>query len=125
MPNYDFRCPVHGFFEGMSFADSEGVIPVRHSCGELSHVVWLRAPAMKPSGVLVLAQSGITAEERERLLQKPEPEADYFDSEAFDRKVDDTIDKNTGKWHAMELEPVAPMDEKQRALVEPALRKQA
>lgn len=125
MPNYDFRCPVHGPFEAMSFADTEGVIPVRHTCGALSHVVWLRAPAMKPSGVLVLAQSGITAEERERLLQKPDPEPSYFDSEEFHCKVDDIVDMKTGRWHAQELEPIAPMSESERALVEPALRKRA
>jgi len=119
MPNYDFRCPEHGFFEAVSLAAAEGgVYPMPcPTCNVKVPMVWITPPAMKNDDVHVTRLGGkvYTNEFIESVVDASRVDPDD-DSDAFYNKPEfvdrwkDADEKMTALAIAGDLPPLLPQD---------------
>lgn len=130
MPNYDFRCPEHGFFEAVSWAAAEGGVYPRPcpKCNVPMPTVWINAPAMKNDDQHVTRLGGrtYTNEYIESVLDSsrrdPDDDPDAFYNKGdFEERVMDSYKKNTSLALAGNLPPLVPEDaHSQKVLAEAA-----
>jgi hypothetical protein len=119
MPNYDFRCPEHGFFEAVSWAAAEGGVYPQPcpKCNVLMPMVWINPPAMRNDDVHVTKIGGrmFSNDYVENVLAASTIDPDD-DSDAFYNKPDfvdrwkDADEKMAALAIKGDLPPLVPED---------------